>query len=268
MQATWSTYLGQRRTIEEPRKPKFKLLKVIGHGGFGTVFDGIVNKKPVIIKCVPDNDNGHKEIIFLKQLIDAPGIVQYITTFIDKNFVYIIMEKIDHVIDLFEYLMLTGTIPESTTQTITKQLVNILIFCKNQGILHNDIKDTNILINPDTLQITLIDFGAAQMWQENTFYDSHAGTEFYRCPEWKTDKRYTANGMTSWQIGILVYIMLVGDIPDHELYHFDCACLEYNTNFSVSTNAKHFVSSCLQPNSESRITLDQMAYHPWINSSM
>jgi serine/threonine protein kinase len=239
---------------------------VIGQGGFGTVLEGIVNKEEVIIKCV-DKNVGEKEVFFLKKLSNVPGIVQYITHFSDKNYIYIVMQKLDNVVDLFKYINSQDKLPESTVQIIIKQLVNILSSCKRKGVLHNDIKDTNILINPTTLQITLIDFGAAQEWRDNSFYYKYQGTEFYSCPQWRSQKRYTANGMTSWSIGMLVFTMLFGEIQFDEILYFngDKIC-SYETSH-LSENAINFVTKCLINDLSERITLDGMLYHPWIKTT-
>jgi 5'-AMP-activated protein kinase, catalytic alpha subunit len=266
---TWTTFIDQRRrsSARGTKEPAFQLLKVIGAGGFGPIFDGIVDKKPVIIKCV-DGTQSREEIKFLKQLLNTPGIVQYVNTFVDETYAYIVMKKIDHVIDLYEFLIPTGTVPESTTQIIIKQLVNILSVCKKKGILHNDVSDSNILINPETLQITLINFNAAQKWQDVSYYYKYKGTEFFSCPEWRHEHMYTANGMTSWSVGILMYMMLFGDIPSDELYNFNSDCISINETEHFSGEALNFLKGCLHWNPLSRITLDEMTCHPWIKTTL
>jgi len=42
---------------------------------------------------------------------------------------------------------------------IIRQLVNALHDCIKCGVLHRDVKLENILFNPETMDITLIDFG-------------------------------------------------------------------------------------------------------------
>jgi len=246
-------------------KKSFKLTKVIGQGGFGTVLEGVVNNETVIIKCV-DIDAGDKEIHFLEKLSNAPGIVQYITHFSDQNYTYIVMRKIDNVVDLFTFMSSKEILSEPIAQIIVKQLVNILYYCKQKCILHNDIKDTNILINPNTLQITLIDFGAAEAWQNNCYYYKYKGTEYYSCPEWRHHRKYSANGMTSWSIGMLIYIMFFGEIPFDELFDFneDKICL--NDISHLSQNAITFLSRCLTSDPVSQITLDEMLCHAWIKT--
>jgi serine/threonine protein kinase len=231
------------------------------------VLEGIVNKKNVIIKCV-DINAGDREIYFLKKLSNVPGIVQYITHFSDKNYTYIVMQKLDNVVDLFQFMNTQDKLVETTVQIIIKQLVNILSSCKRKNILHNDIKDTNILINPTTLQITLIDFGSAEEWQENSFYYKYNGTEFYSCPQWRHQKRYTANGMTSWSIGMLIFTMLFGEIPFNEIFNFNSDKIFLYETSHLSENAIDFVTKCLVNDPAERITLDEMLFHTWIKTTI
>ncbi|KAK3542194.1 hypothetical protein QTP86_017102, partial [Hemibagrus guttatus] len=44
-----------------------------------------------------------------------------------------------------------------------RQVVQAALHCYLRGVLHHDIKPQNILINPDTLAVKLIDFGCGDL---------------------------------------------------------------------------------------------------------
>ena len=42
-----------------------------------------------------------------------------------------------------------------------REVVRMVMECSTNNIVHRDIKDENLLVNLDTLKLTLIDFGSA-----------------------------------------------------------------------------------------------------------
>lgn len=53
----------------------------------------------------------------------------------------------------------TGVIDEDLARVIMRQAVFAAQTCCQRGVFHRDIKPENLLINPETLQVKLIDFG-------------------------------------------------------------------------------------------------------------
>ena len=240
----------------------YKLYKIINYGGRSIVYKGIVNNEKVIVKKLEKKYN--REIPFIALLRNVPGVVQYKTYFFDDNFVYVILQKINNTLDLYDYITkCNGKLNESLTKNILRQLINILLNCKEKKVLHNDIKESNILIDPLTKKITLIDFDAAEEWIDNFLYERNLGTWQYSCPEWHLYKCYSANDMCSWSLGILMYSMLCGNLPFYSTDEIIYSDLPKITSFFMSYHAFTFLNQCLDKNSANRIKLENMLNDKW-----
>lgn len=102
--------------------------------------------------------------------------------------------------------------------TISIQLTDILIYLHNQNIIHKDIKPSNILINPDNLQIKMIDFSISSRlsFETTNVVNPHIleGTLMYLSPE-QTGRmnRVVDQRSDFYSLGITFYEMLTGHPP-------------------------------------------------------
>ena len=80
-------------------------------------------------------------------------------------------------------------------------------------ILHRDLKDENVLINTADLSVKIIDFGCACEYKPDYSYSTIAGTPEFFPPEIFLTQKYAADPLNAWSIGILVYILVQGDVP-------------------------------------------------------
>lgn len=74
---------------------------------------------------------------------------------------------------------LNGVEHKEIIQTISLNLLRDLARIHSLGIIHRDIKPANILINPDTLDVHIIDFGLAL--DTSSTRRQRAGTPLYMC---------------------------------------------------------------------------------------
>jgi len=254
---------------------QYKLKGVLGKGGFGVVHAGVrkADGLHVAVKEVPKervleyslDDRIPLEVALMQQVSDVPGVIRLIDFFDMPNSYYIVMERFNSK-DLFDYISEEGPLGENLARQLFKQVLDTVNLCHKRGVLHRDIKDENILIDLNNNQLKLIDFGSGTYLQDGVYSDFE-GTRVYSPPEWIKYRRYRADGLTVWSLGILLYDMLCGDVPYETDQQILDARLVWFPQLNLSQEAKSIISLCLNPNPEERISLEQLANHPWINAS-
>jgi len=216
-------------------------------------------------KIMDDDGNIPLEIALLQQVSSIPGVVALLDYFDMPNSYYIVMERINSK-DMFDFISETGPLSENLARQLFLQILTTVNECHAKGVLHRDIKDENILIDLSTNQLKLIDFGSGTYLHDGV-YTEFEGTRVYSPPEWIKYRRYKADGLTVWSLGILLYDMLCGDVPYETDEQIMAANLFWYPHLKISKEAKHVVRMCLNPDPEKRITLAQLLNHEWFNTS-
>lgn len=99
--------------------------------------------------------------------------------------------------------------------SIAIQITSILDSVHGQGIIHKDINPNNILFNPETREVTLIDFGLSSKYDTRVQYENNPhkieGNLFYIAPE-QTGRMNRSIDFRSdlYSLGATFYEMLTG----------------------------------------------------------
>jgi len=277
VEAVEDVFENQSGKIRKPtRKVEkfYKIGKVLGKGGFGTVYAGLRRRdgKTVAIKQIAkakiqtlEMVNDRKvplEVALMQAVQHVEGVVKLLDYFERSDSFIIVMEKPDNCKDMFDYITEKGTVAETIARGFFKQIVETVISCHSRGVIHRDIKDENILVDTKTGKLKLIDFGSGAFFKDEVFTEFE-GTRVYSPPEWIRCSRYPGNPATVWSLGILLYDMVCGDIPfetDEEICNAE---LVFRNN--VSESCQDLIKSCLRIRPRDRIEIDQIIQHPWMD---
>ncbi|TRY76020.1 hypothetical protein DNTS_010917, partial [Danionella cerebrum] len=165
----------------------------------------------------------------------------------------------------FLYLYYGGSISEGIIRVIMQQTTLAAVTCCERGVLHRDIKLDNILINPYTFSIKLIDFGCGELLKSSP-YSEYAGTREFIPPEFKEHGEYYGKPATVWSLGILMFCLLTGEFPSTR----DLERLDDNswTHHSSSAECCKLICSLLKRDPERRCELEDISGHAWFNSGI
>ena len=256
---------------------KYVVDKELGHGAFGKVYKCFrADKVPYVVKLVPESRTKCRAVceitnkmlpneIALWRSLSHPNILQFVEYFHHDETWFMVMEYCGGYLDLFSYSNLRQRlIPLPFTAMIIKQVVQAALYCKSMNIDHRDIKDENILYNPSTHHVKLIDFGSADIIPEDG-YTSRKGTEVYIPPEWYYFKKYYPSDAAVWSIGCLAYCLLNGEKPYKNIREiFGNRRLKWKKY--VSGSAVKLVSKCLQYDPEVRAPLESLLESRWLQT--
>ncbi|KAL0174223.1 hypothetical protein M9458_030191, partial [Cirrhinus mrigala] len=140
----------------------------------------------------------------------APEIIKLLDWQEETDHYIMVKERPFPCMDLLSFMQLHGgTFNESTARHIMRQVVHAKI-CSENGIFHWDIKPENLLVNPDTMEVKLIDFGCGALMKkislQSLFWHK-------RILSYKFTGKYHAKPTTVWSLGILLFEMVCGDFP-------------------------------------------------------
>jgi serine/threonine protein kinase len=193
---------------------------LLGSGMFGKVYLATSKENKEVkfaVKILHKNkmsaalmDQMHEELAVLYKL-DHPYICQYVESFEDLKYIYIIMEFCPGD-TLFRRLEDKGKFTEREAAQLAYKLIEGLNHIHASDVVHRDLKPENVMID-EKGDPKIIDFGLSKDTQNFTrLLRSFVGSKVYMAPEILEGLGH-GHGVDLWSLGIIIFLMISADFP-------------------------------------------------------
>lgn len=198
---------------------RYRLDKQIGEGGFAQVFlaTDLELGRQVAVKVMEQNWVKDQDLRtrFRNEAravaaLDHPNILLIYDFGVDRGVPYIVMPYMSG--GTFAARMKQGSFTLDEIGFYLDQVGSALDYAHQHGIVHRDIKPTNLLIRSDG-QLVLMDFGLAKLLSNAAHAEQTAilGTVAYMAPEQFEGMVSAASDI--YALGVIFYQILTGKIP-------------------------------------------------------
>ncbi len=201
----------------------FRIERLLGRGGMARVYYGVDTKlrRPVAIKIIDERYRKRPAEVkrFLKeaQLMAKwrhEHIAQIYYCGDENDLYYYVMEYIDGK-DLASILESRASrnkaLPVDEVLRIGSALAEALDYAHGQGVIHRDVKPSNVLI-ANNGRVVLCDFGLALDIQDGSLGEAF-GTPHYISPEQALHSANAVPQSDLYSLGVILYEMLTGSVP-------------------------------------------------------
>lgn len=194
--------------------PDWRIINKLGEGSFSEVFKvkSMKNQQYYAIKMLKkrfrsvEEVNRLPEIMSLRALEGNPNIIRLEEVLFDSkhNCLALVFELLDE--NLFEFTRDHKTpLDEKTSLLIIYQLLKALAAMHAKNLFHRDIKPENCMINKDSFELKLADFGSARTTSDTGPFTEYVATRWYRAPECILTSGSYGPAVDIWAVGCILY---------------------------------------------------------------
>ncbi|KAG5034506.1 hypothetical protein AAZX31_04G094900 [Glycine max] len=262
-----ATQMGRKKKIEDD----YVSGETIGQGKFGSVWlcRSKVSGAEYACKTLKKGEETvHREVEIMQHLSGHSGVVTLQAVYEEAECFHLVMELCSGG-RLIDRMVEDGPYSEQRAANVLKEVMLVIKYCHDMGVVHRDIKPENILLTASG-KIKLADFGLAMRISEGQNLTGLAGSPAYVAPEVLLG-RYSEK-VDIWSAGVLLHALLVGSLPfqgdslEAVFEAIKTVKLDFQNGMweSISKPARDLIGRMLTRDISARISADEVLRHPWI----
>lgn len=283
---------------------RYKLTNVLGKGASSKVFLATDHddckyamkvltcgpKLPYKAACVM----AVREAEVLECLQGHPNIIQSYETNLQGVITHnsqsesVVYTKLEYAANgaISDFVRFSGAIEEQVAHFFFSQICYAIQFIHENKFVHLDIKLENILLD-EFFNIKIADMGCAMNLDSSPLVEKRRGTALYMAPEVKNkEKTESYNGYAAdiYSLGVALYVMLIGEFPNHVVTNASLATTNSGSYDSqsessplaqickqrwegLSDEVKTLIEGMMCPDAEKRLTIKQIFNSNWMQFS-
>ncbi|MGE3459878.1 MAG: serine/threonine protein kinase, partial [Kofleriaceae bacterium] len=221
---------GAHRMIGQVMLGQYELVDVLGQGGMSVVFKGRhkMTEQEVALKILPPELAAHSQVKsrFLDEAkalaaLDHPNIVHLYNFGQEDGYFVLAMQFVEG--RTWERMILEAKrLDWKASSRIAIDVLRALEYAHSRGVVHRDMKPSNVLVRAHDASATVMDFGIAKMTTSTklTATGQTMGTVRYMSPEQVRGQEVDLR-TDLYSLGATLYESLTGDTPFDGSTHFE-----------------------------------------------
>ncbi len=221
---------GSQRLIGSVVLGQYELVDVLGQGGMSVVYLGRakLTGQEVALKILPPELAAHSQVKsrFLEEAkalaaLDHPNIVHLYNFGQENGYFVLAMQYVQG--RTWERIILENKRMDwKSSCKISIEVLRALEYAHGRGVIHRDMKPSNVLVRAHDAMATVMDFGIAKMTTSTklTATGQTMGTVRYMSPEQVRGQEVDLR-TDIYSLGATLYESLIGDTPFDGETHFE-----------------------------------------------
>ncbi len=221
---------GAHRMLGQVVLGQYELVDVLGQGGMSVVFKGKhkLTEQEVALKILPPELAAHSQVKgrFLEEAkalaaLDHPNIV-HLYNFGQENGYFVLAMQFVQGRTWERIILENKRMDWQASCRIACDVLRALEYAHGRGVIHRDMKPSNVLVRAHDAMATVMDFGIAKMTTSTklTATGQTMGTVRYMSPEQVRGQEVDLR-TDIYSLGATLYEAVTGDTPFDGSTHFE-----------------------------------------------